>query len=70
MCCSTELSAANTHAVARARAFGYDPERSLAEFNACPLFTALGDSVVTGPTLTNVNDFRAVLITPAATGRA
>ena len=26
--------------VARARAFGFDPEQSLAEFNACPLFTA------------------------------
>jgi hydroxypyruvate reductase len=25
-------------------------------------FTALGDSVITGPTLTNVNDFRAILI--------
>ena len=27
-------------------------------------FQALGDSVVTGPTLTNVNDFRAILIDP------
>ncbi len=26
-------------------------------------FEALGDTVITGPTLTNVNDFRAVLIT-------
>ena len=26
------------------------------------LFAALGDLVVTGPTLTNVNDFRAILI--------
>jgi hydroxypyruvate reductase len=25
-------------------------------------FSALGDSVITGPTLTNVNDFRAILI--------
>ena len=31
-------------------------------------FGALGDSIVTGPTLTNVNDFRAILVTldPAA----
>jgi hydroxypyruvate reductase len=29
-----------------------------------PFFAALGDRVVTGPTLTNVNDFRAVLTTP------
>jgi glycerate 2-kinase len=27
-------------------------------------FEALGDQVVTGPTLTNVNDFRAILIVP------
>jgi len=30
--------------------------------DAHTFFTALGDSVVTGPTLTNVNDFRAILI--------
>jgi len=47
--------------VARARAFGYDPERSLAEFNACPLFTALGDAVVTGPTGHNLRDLRLLL---------
>ena len=29
-------------------------------------FGALGDSVITGPTLTNVNDFRAMLIAPQA----
>lgn len=44
--------------VERARAFGFYPERSLAEFNACPLFTALGDSVVTGPTGHNLRDLR------------
>ena len=44
--------------VARARAFGFDPEQSLAEFNACPLFTAIGDSVVTGPTGHNLRDLR------------
>ena len=32
--------------LARARAFSFHPEKSLAEFNACPLFTALGDSVI------------------------
>jgi hydroxypyruvate reductase len=47
--------------VARARAFGYDPEQALAEFNACPLFTALGDSVVTGPTGHNVRDMRLLI---------
>ena len=47
--------------VARACAFGYDPERSLREFNACPLFTALGDSVVTGPTGQNLRDLRLLI---------
>jgi glycerate 2-kinase len=47
--------------VARARAFGFDPEQSLAGFNACPLFTALGDSVVTGPTGHNLRDLRMLL---------
>ena len=47
--------------IQRARAFGYDPERSLAEFNACPLFTALGDSVVTGPTGHNLRDLRILI---------
>jgi hydroxypyruvate reductase len=47
--------------VARARSFGFDPEGSLAEFNACPLFTALGDSVVTGPTGHNLRDVRLLI---------
>lgn len=47
--------------VARARAFGFDPEKSLATFNACPLFTALGDSVVTGPTGQNLRDVRLLI---------
>ena len=47
--------------VARARAFGFDPEQSLAEFNACPLFTALGDTVVTGPTGHNLRDLRLLI---------
>jgi glycerate 2-kinase len=47
--------------VARARAFGFDPGQSLAEFNACPLFTAIGDSVVTGPTGHNLRDLRLLI---------
>jgi hydroxypyruvate reductase len=47
--------------VTRARAFGYDPAQSLAEFNACPLFTALGDTVVTGPTGHNLRDLRLLI---------
>ena len=36
----------------------------LAANDAHRLFEALGDQVITGPTLTNVNDFRAVLVLP------
>ena len=46
----------------RARAQGLDPEAFLADNNAYGFFAALGDLVVTGPTRTNVNDFRAILI--------
>lgn len=49
---------ADTTSIARARAFGFNPEQSLAEFNACPLFTAIGDSVATGPTGQNLRDLR------------
>lgn len=50
--------------LARARALGLRPASSLAENDGHGFFEALGDAVVTGPTLTNVNDFRAVLILP------
>lgn len=46
----------------RAWAKGINPRESLASNDAHSFFEALGDCVVTGPTLTNVNDFRAVLI--------
>ena len=45
-----------------ARARGIDPAEALANNNAHGFFAALGDQVITGPTLTNVNDFRAILI--------
>ena len=48
----------------RARAQGINPRASLERNDGHGFFKALGDSVVTGPTFTNVNDFRAVLITP------
>ncbi len=48
--------------LARARAMGLDPMRHLADNDACPFFGHLGGLVVTGPTRTNVNDFRAILI--------
>ena len=48
--------------LARARARGLDPRATLAANDAHSLYEALGDHVITGPTLTNVNDFRAVLV--------
>ncbi len=45
----------------RARRFSFSPEQSLAAFNSCPLFTALGDAVVTGPTGNNLRDLRMLL---------
>ena len=46
----------------RAATRGLDPRRFLDDNDAHSFFGALGDSVVTGPTRTNVNDFRAVLV--------
>jgi hydroxypyruvate reductase len=47
--------------VARAHAFGFHLKASLAAFNACPMFTALGDTVVTGPTGHNLRDLRLLV---------
>jgi hydroxypyruvate reductase len=46
----------------RAWALGKQPRAALADNDAHRFFEALGDSVITGPTLTNVNDFRAILV--------
>jgi glycerate 2-kinase len=48
--------------LARAWAAGINPRASLDANDGHGFFQALGDSVITGPTLTNVNDFRAILI--------
>jgi hydroxypyruvate reductase len=45
----------------RAKAAGYDPAAALGSFNAYPLFDALGDAIVTGPTGNNVRDLRILL---------
>jgi len=47
--------------VARAHTFGFHLKASLAAFNACPMFTALGDAVVTGPTGQNLRDLRLLI---------
>ena len=55
--------------LARAWAQSIRPKDSLANNDGHGFFEALGDSVVTGPTLTNVNDFRAILVTLDPTAR-
>ena len=49
--------------LARAQAKNIDPWASFSNNDGHGFFESLGDQIVTGPTLTNVNDFRAVLIT-------
>jgi glycerate 2-kinase len=48
--------------LARAWSAGLNPREHLDNNNGHGFFGALGDAVVTGPTLTNVNDFRAIII--------
>jgi len=48
--------------LARARAQGLEAKQRLAVNDSHGFFTALGDLVVTGPTRTNVNDYRAILV--------
>lgn len=48
--------------LARASAEGLNPKAFLAGHDSYSLFDATGDLIRTGPTLTNVNDFRAVLV--------
>lgn len=51
--------------LARAAALGVNARDSLANNDGHGFFAAIGDQIVTGPTLTNVNDFRAILINAA-----
>jgi len=46
----------------RAKAQHLDPTGMLSDNNAYTFFEALDDLVITGPTFTNVNDFRAILV--------
>jgi hydroxypyruvate reductase len=43
---------------------GLDPPASLKRNDSHSFFAAIGAQVVPGPTLTNVNDFRAILVLP------
>jgi glycerate 2-kinase len=53
------------HTLERAGHLGLAPQSFLEANDAHSFFETLGDSVVTGPTRTNVNDFRAILVLPA-----
>src|SRR5262249_7752220 len=53
---------------ARAAAQGVSIKTALAGNDAYGFFHSLDDLIVTGPTLTNVNDFRAILVEPRARG--
>ncbi len=46
----------------RARELGLDPAAFLADNNSSEFFNALGDLLTPGPTYTNVNDFRAIVV--------
>jgi len=52
---------ADTTTVDRSKALGMDAASALERFDACPLFTALGDTLVTGPTHNNLRDLRILL---------
>jgi hydroxypyruvate reductase len=53
---------ADSGSAERARALGLDPAAYLADNNSTEFFTRLGDLLTTGPTFTNVNDFRAIVV--------
>jgi glycerate 2-kinase len=54
--------------IARAAAKGISIKAAQAENDAYGFFHSIGDLIVTGPTLTNVNDFRAILVLPRPAG--
>jgi hydroxypyruvate reductase len=49
----------------RAHGLGLDPASFLANNNSANFFAPLGDLLMSGPTFTNVNDFRAILVDTA-----
>jgi|SRR5215813_3805868 len=50
--------------LARARRLGLDPAAFLADNNSTEFFASLGDLLIPGPTHTNINDFRAIIVDP------
>lgn len=55
----------NGNTAARARGLGLDPASFLANNSSTEFFAPLGDLLTSGPTFTNVNDFRAILVDTA-----
>jgi hydroxypyruvate reductase len=47
---------------AKMKSLGLDAQTCLDDNDATTFFTATGDLVLTGPTLTNVNDIRVILV--------
>jgi len=56
--------------MSRAAKAGVNLKERLADNDGYGAFAALGDLVITGPTLTNVNDFRAILVLEGVNGQA
>lgn len=54
--------------LSRLRGLGADPLALLADNDSFAAFEGLGDLVTTGPTATNVSDFRAILVDASASG--
>ena len=54
----------DTTSATRLRLAGFDPKTVLARHQSGSAFAAIGDLLVSGPTRTNVNDFRAIIIRP------
>src|ERR1700736_5722796 len=55
--------------LARAQGLGLDPQQHLNDNNSTEFFEKLGDLLVPGPILTNVNDFRAILVDSRSSSR-
>lgn len=51
--------------LSRAQELGVDPAEHLRDNNSAAFFETLGQQIETGPTRTNVNDFRAILLAPS-----
>lgn len=61
---------ADGQTAAAARAKGLSLDKALDDNDAHSFFAAIGEQIITGPTGTNLNDFRAILITPPSGGGA